>query len=211
MKNKVNIPSINLGTYNIPTYCDKDVCVDVGANVGSFVLSQANNFKTIHYYEPFEECYNVIKEKTKDLNSVFGWNEAVYNKDNETVSIMCHQNLDAGSNAIKTDCINEDWKEEIGTAKTVSFPTVLERAGGHINYLKLDCETSEYYFLINQDLSEVDHIGMEIHWQMGIEKYYELINHISKTHNTLDDYSWKRDINKEVLFSKIKTISYSLL
>lgn len=204
MNNKVNIPINNLGHYNIPEDCKKDVCVDIGANVGSFTLSQQSNFKTIHYYEAFEDCYNLVKDRVKQFSNIVGWNEAVYNKDGETVSIMSHYNLDAGSNAIKTDSINEDWKEEIGSVKTVSFPTVLQRAGGHIDYLKIDCETSEYYFLIGQDLSYIDYIGIELHWQMGKEKYNELLAHISKTHTTTDYCEWGYESNKEVLFTPIK-------
>lgn len=202
MKNKINIPKDNLGYYIIPDNCYRNVCVDVGANVGSFVLSQASNFKTIHYYEPFEDCFNTIQEKTKSYSNVTGWKEAVYNKDGETVSIVSHYNLDAGSNAIKTDSINEDWTNEIGSVKTVSLPTILERVGGHIDYLKVDCETSEYYFLIDQDLSSIDYIGIELHWQIGKTKYNQLLKHLAKTHYTSDDYAWKYEINKEVLYSK---------
>lgn len=200
MKSKVNIPIKNLGNYKIPVDCKKNMCVDIGANVGSFTLSQQSKFKTIHYYEPFEDCYNLIKDKVKNFNNVIGWNEAVYHKDNDVVSIMSHYSLDAGSNAIKTDSINEDWKEEIGSAKTVSFQTVLHRAGGQIDYLKIDCETSEYYFLIGQDLSSVDYIGIELHSQMGKTRYDELISHILKTHTTTDYYEWDPKTNREVLF-----------
>lgn len=208
MNSNVIIRSYNLGYYNIPSDCKKDICIDIGANVGSFILSQQSNFKTIHYYEAFEDCYNLIKGRVKEFNNVLGWNEAVYNKDGETVSIMSHYTLDAGSNAIKTDSINEDWqkdwREEIGSVKTVSFNTVLERAGGHIDYLKVDCETSEYYFLIGQDLSCIDYIGIELHCQLGKTRYDELISHILKTHTTTDYYEWEHGSNKEVLFSLIK-------
>jgi FkbM family methyltransferase len=202
MKNNIIIPEDNLGYYTIPDNCNRNMCVDVGGNVGSFVLSQVNNFKTIHYYEPFEDCFNTIQEKTKGVNNIIGFKEAVYNKDNEIVSIVSHYNLDAGSNAIKTDSINEDWKDEVGTAKTISFPTILERANGHIDYLKVDCETSEYYFLIDQDLSSVDYIGIELHWQMGKTKYNQLLKHLAKTHITTGDCNWKYEINKEVLYIK---------
>lgn len=205
MKSKINIPEHNLGAYTIPDECVKNVCVDIGANVGSFTLSQANNFQILHYYEPFEECYNVISEKVDGLKNVTGWREAAYFEDNTTVSIIAHQNLDAGSNAIKTDTINGDWKEEIGFVKTVSLPTVLERVGGHIDYLKIDCETSEYHFLIGRDLSKIDYIGIELHWQMGKEKYDYLLEHITKTHNTSGDYAWEQGVNKEVLF-KLKSL-----
>lgn len=205
MKSKINIPGYNLGSYSIPDECVKNVCVDIGANIGCFTLQQASFFAVIHYYEPFEECYNIINEKVKELKNVTGWREAVYFEDDIIIPIVAHENLDAGSNAIKTDAVNEAWSEEIGTVKTVSLPTILERAGGHIDYLKVDCETSEYYFLVDQDLAQIDYIGIELHWQIGQEKYDRLLAHLAKTHNVVGDCSWTWGINKEVLF-KLKSL-----
>lgn len=205
MKSKINIPEYNLGAYTIPDECTKNICVDIGANIGCFTLQQADYFNVVHYYEPFEECYNIVSKKVEELKNVTGWREAVYFEDDVIISIVAHENLDAGSNAIKTDAVNEAWSEEIGTVKTVSLPTILERAGGHIDYLKVDCETSEYYFLIDKDLSKIDYIGMELHWQMGKEKYDYLLEHIAKTHSSAGDCSWTWGINKEVLF-KLKSL-----
>lgn len=201
----INISEYNLGEYFIPIECQKDVCVDIGANVGSFTLAQAQSFKTVHYYEPFEPCFNLIKQKTNNMANVTGWMEAVYLEDNKSLFLMSHFNQDSGSIALKTACLNEHWTKEIGVANTVSLRTVLSRVGGHINYLKIDCETSEYYFLMLQDLSNIDYIGIELHWQMGVDKYNNLVHHISKTHSILNDYSWVYDTNKEVL-CKLKTL-----
>jgi len=200
MKDRINIPHHNLGAYIIPEECKRGTCVDVGANVGSFTLLQAGSFKTVHYYEPYEECYNVIYEKVKGLDNVTGWQEAVYYEDETEVSLVHHSNFDAGSNAIKTDAINKDWGDELQKVKTVSFSTILERIGGHIDYLKVDCETSEYYFLIDQDLKEVDYIGIELHHQMGKYKYDLLLTHLAKTHISIGDCRWEEGLNKEVLF-----------
>lgn len=204
MKDKIKIPEYNLGSYVIPHDCVKDVCVDVGANVGSFTTAQAQSFKKVHYYEPFSVCFKVIKEKTKEFDNVTGWNEAVYKEDNVRIPLVAHPNMDAGSNAILTDLINQGWGDEIEEVNTVSLPTVLERVGGHINYLKVDCEASEYYFLINQDLSKIDYIGIELHCQLPKEKYEELLHHIGQTHNANKACSWISDLHEEVLFTNRK-------
>ena len=49
-----------------------------------------------------------------------------------------------------------EWKNNkvINKAKTISLEDVLERCGGKINYMKCDCETSEYNFLMNKNLDE---------------------------------------------------------
>lgn len=197
---KINIPQQNIGNYTIPYDCNKEVCVDVGANVGSFTCAQASTFKILHFYEPYLPCFNIVKEKTVSYNNVVGWNEAVYKEDNLELSIVAHENMDAGSNALLTDSVNDTWQHEIQKTKTVSLPTILDRVGGYINYLKLDCETSEYYFLIDQDLSNIDYIGAELHWQMGLEKYNKLLEHIKVTHIVVGDYNWHWGLNKEVLF-----------
>lgn len=201
MIKQVNIPNYNLGNYQVPETCLKDTCVDIGANIGDFVTSQVSKFKLIHFYEPYSPCFNIVKEKISKYNNVVGWEEAVYKTDNEKVSLVAHCNYDAGSNAIKTDLLNNDWKEEIqNQIITVSLPTILKRIGGHINYLKVDCETSEYYLFMNQDLSNIDYIGIEIHSQMGKQRYDELLTYINKTHITTDDFSWEKEKNKECNF-----------
>lgn len=202
MEIKINIPQHNLGSYTIPDECVKGVCVDIGANVGSFTLAQASFFSIVHYYEPFQDCYDIITQKLEGFKNVTGWREAAYSEDGKTVAIMAHDNLDAGSNAIKTDAINEAWTKEIGEVLTVSLPTVLKRAGGHINYLKVDCETSEYHFLLDQDLIEIDYIGIELHWQMGKKKYDCLGNHLLKTHTASKELKWEWGVNQEVLLKR---------
>jgi len=201
----INISEYNLGEYSIPIDCQKDVCVDIGANVGSFTLEQAQSFKVVHFYEPFEPCFNIVKDKTKTLGNVTGWKEAVYLQDNASLLLMSHFNHDSGSIGLKTSCLNEHWVKEIGITTTVSLPTVLRRVGGRINYLKVDCETSEYYFLILQDLSNIDYIGIELHWQMGVKKYNNLIYHITKTHDIIGNFFWEQEANKEVL-CRLKTL-----
>jgi FkbM family methyltransferase len=200
MNIKIHIPEHNLGSYSIPSDCRKDFCVDIGANIGDFTVSQAANFKVLHFYEPFAPCFNKIKNRVEQFDNVVGFMEAVYSEDGKKLPLIAHLNHDAGSTALKTDAINEDWQDELDLVDTVSFGTIMERVGGSINYLKVDCETSEYYLFINQDLTQIDYIGVELHWQMGEKKYNELINHILKTHTTSKDYSWSPGWNKEVLF-----------
>lgn len=201
MKINIHIPEQNLGSYDIPADCKKDSCVDIGANIGDFTVSQASAFKLLHFYEPFEPCFTKIKSRTEEFSNIVGFMEAVYSEDGKELPLIAHLNHGAGSIALKTDAINEHWEDELDLVKTVSLPTIIQRAGGSINYLKVDCETSEYYLLIDQDLTYIDYIGIELHWQMGEEKYNKLINHLQKTHTTSGDASWSFDTNKEVLFT----------
>lgn len=195
------IANNNLGNYNVPLNCARNTCVDIGANIGDFTVSQVNNFNVIHFYEPFKPCFDIIQARVKNFKNVTGFNEAVYKESNLKLPMISHINKTAGSNALKTDCINEHWTDDLDSVVTISFTDILNRIGGKINYLKIDCETSEYYLLMNTDLSSVDYIGIELHWQMGQEKYNSLINHILKTHTSNDDFGYVYDLNKEVLFT----------
>ena len=190
----------HLGNYIIPEECNKNVCVDVGANTGNFTVLQIRNFNVIHFYEPFKPCFETIIKRIGDEKKVQGYNEAVYREDNLKIPMIAHQNMDAGSNALKTDAINNDWEQILEDVSTVSLETILKRVGGFINYLKIDCETSEYYFLLGKDLKFIDYIGIELHWQMGKEKYDELINYIQRTHHSNDILTWEYNTNREVLF-----------
>ena len=196
----ITIPDNNLGSYFIPNECNNLTCVDVGANIGDFTLQNKDKFKKIHFYEPYKPCYDIIQSKIINLDHITGFNEAVYKEDNQKLQMVSHFNKEAGSNALQTEILNDHWDSTLGEVTTVSLLTILTRIGGHINYLKCDCETSEYFLLLNQDLSQIDYIGIELHWQMGEERYNELINFILKTHSTDVDISFSYDTNKEALF-----------
>jgi FkbM family methyltransferase len=206
MKSNIILPETNLGSYMIPEDCERNCCVDIGANIGDFTFTYANQFQIFHFYEPYLPCFEIVSKRIKNFKNVVGFQEAVYNTDNEKLSLIAHSNYHAGSTALNTDVLNGDWVQPIdGDVNTVSLTTILDRVGGHINYLKVDCETSEYYFLNNQNLQSIDYIGIELHWHMGEVRYNELLDWIARTHTCIGDSSWTFDRNKEVLF-KNKTI-----
>jgi FkbM family methyltransferase len=187
MTNKINIPAHNLGGYQVPESVKDGICVDIGSNIGCFFEKFSNIFSKIHFYEPYKDCYAVCLDKSKNHSNIIGFNEAVLDKKRESVEVLHHFNHDAGSNAIKSESINEHWdaNDIIGTCPSVDLETVLERVGGKIDYLKCDCETSEYYVFVGKDLTNIGYIALELHWQMGEQKFFETLNHILKTHNLI--------------------------
>lgn len=203
--NTVNIRPHNLGHYEIPESCNMHVCVDIGANVGDFTVKAAGLFDMVYFYEPYKPCFDIAVSKTSAFSNVLGHNKSVYHTDGLTLPLVSHNNKDSGSNALKTDLLNNDWNETVCLTQTVSLSTVIKQAGGHIDYLKLDCETSEYSVLNKQDLTNIDFIGMELHCQMGSPRYYELLNYIMRTHTCRQPeeyYQWNPQHNKELLFCK---------
>lgn len=206
----VKIRQHNLGNYEIPEDVIGGVCVDIGSNVGSFFNEYSDLFSKVHYYEPYTPCYKICLDKQKKHNNVIGFNEAVLDKVSSFVEIVSHSDNDSGSNAINTESINSDWNidSSIGISSSVDLETVLDRVGGNVDYLKCDCETSEYYVFYGKDLKNINYIALELHWQMGEKKYYEVLNHILKTHDLISccpgdtTYIGHWGGNKELLFKR---------
>lgn len=180
------------GNYNIPIDVYGGICVDIGANEGNFTKRAASIFSVVHSYEPNMILANKIKNLKIQNNNVF--NEAVGDSVSTTELIM-HSNRDSGSCAIKnaiesTIQTKNDWTNiVISNVPMVDIETVLDRVGGEIDYLKLDCENSESLILLGKDLSKIRYIGIEIHNQMREENWNRLKNWIDSTHSGFPLYN----------------------
>jgi FkbM family methyltransferase len=183
---KMKIKDYNLGEYYIPPNIS-GTCIDVGANVGSFIVKTFNLFTTFHYYEPFSDNFQRCEEKSSTLDNVTGFKEAVSSTDGDIVELLVPRSGDCGSIAVDSldiEIRDQNWYEKKFPEKviTVSLETMIERIGGYVNYMKIDCETSEYSLLIGKELSSIGIISMELHAQLGKDRCDELTNYIMKTH-----------------------------
>ena len=197
------IHSAHLGRYFVPSNVSNGICVDVGGNTGQFSLKYKNFFKEIHIYEPQKECYEIIKTNIHGYSNIKLFSEAVFHTSNLSVNLVSHANNDSGSVAIMDDIINvKEWTSNIvdSNCKTIALEQILERTGGYIDYIKIDCENSEYYLLMDKDLSNIKYMGIELHWQMGKENFDKLVNHILKYFNSNDNVSYHPGNNIEVFF-----------
>lgn len=193
----------NLGKYIVPEETRNGICVDIGANVGNFFKKYKDFFSLIHFYEPYKECYDICTQE-KFLN-IKGFNEAVSDKEG-FVSLLQHMNGESGSNTIKNEnsLIFPGWKENQKIIQemipSISLETVLNRVGGKIDYLKCDAENSEYFIFLNKNLNNILYIGMEIHCQMGKERYNQLLKHMLKTHEIISgNFDYNPHQNREIL------------
>lgn len=203
--NKKNMENneINLGSYIVPEETKNGVCIDIGCNLGDFTNEYKNYFKKIVYFEPQKILFDKLQKRFENDNGISGYNLAVWSESNIELELVSHKNNDHGSVAIKSDNINSDWTDNIiNKVKTISLEDILILVNAEkIDYLKIDCETSEYPLLLNKDISIVKYIGVELHSQMGIDKFNELLNWINKTHELIDgDITYTSNKNNEVLF-----------
>ena len=130
------------------------------------------------------------------MDNTTGYKEAVSDVDGEVVELLIPEGGWCGSIAVDSEVIehrNQNWKgaklEE--KVNTVSLETMIERVGGYVDYMKIDCETSEYPLLMGKDLSSIGIISMELHFQLGEDRCKELVNHIEKTHTLVRKNSQK--------------------
>jgi FkbM family methyltransferase len=199
------IHSNHIGNYFVPLNIKNGTCVDIGGNTGQFSLKYKDFFKQIHIYEPQQECYEIIKKNINGYDNIKLYGEAVFHTSNMAINLVSHTNLDSGSVAIMDDIITvKEWTINIvdSNCKTISLEDIIQRMGGYIDYMKIDCENSEYYLLMNKDLSKIKYIGVELHWQMGKDNFDNLVNHILKYFNNKHnaDLNYPVGSNIEVFF-----------
>jgi FkbM family methyltransferase len=193
----------NLGNYQVPDETKNGICVDVGSNLGDFTNRYLNHFGKILFIEPQISLFKNIENRFKDNKHVIGLNNAVWEASNIDLELVWHDNSDFGSVGVKGDFINDHWTNKIvNTVKSISFEDLFKELNCEfIDYIKIDCETSEYPFLYGKDLNKIKYIGIELHFQLGENRYNDLLNWIKKTHILVSgNDSYEYNNNKEVLY-----------
>jgi FkbM family methyltransferase len=130
------------------------VVVDIGANQGLFCLAARNKFAEAQMfaYEPNGNLEVILKQNLSELGTTL-FLEAVTLED-------CKVELDFGN----TDLHSTTRKSDQGYITGTSFRKVIERAGGTIDLLKMDCEGGEWE--IFEDVAPWRHVRavtMEYH------------------------------------------------
>jgi FkbM family methyltransferase len=193
----------NLGRYIVPYNVKNGICIDIGCNLGDFTKKYENFFNKIYFIEAQTKLFLNLEKRFNENNNIKGFNKAVWSESNLMVDLVSHPNNDHGSVAVNGGHLNNDWTNRIvNQIETISLEDfLLLISEKFIDYLKIDCETSEYPFLFGKDLSMIKYIGIEIHPQMGMLKYNQLLEWIKQTHMLIDgDDSFNKNFNKELLF-----------
>jgi FkbM family methyltransferase len=186
-------------SYSVPDECRGGLCVDAGCNIGDFEMNHKNRFDKYVCFDVFQENITEALDNTKDLGIDVEMHKlAVWSESNKFINVMAYEpwdskNLQHFGNSGNIGCIEfvgaqgEGWKPEnvIDLIETISIESIIEKYGT-INLLKVDVEGSEYEFLLNKDLSKINYIVGEFHFEQ--EKQKELVDWISKTHDVCTGY-----------------------
>lgn len=151
---------------------DIEVIVDIGANQGLFTIAARKHFAkaSITCYEPNKQLENYLSPNASTLNADVYY-EAV-TKEN------CKVQLQFGETDLHTKTLHDDEGGVTGT----SFRNVIERAGGKIDMLKMDCEGGEWEILEDEESwKNVRSLTMEYHlWAKPDIKVEVLIRLLEK-------------------------------
>jgi len=128
--------------------------LDIGANIGLFSIAAGYYFPkaTIHAYEPNSELTLFLKENCNSIGASY-FLEAIALED----SLI---SLKKGENSLHST-ISID---ETGTIPCTAYIKAIERLGGSVDLVKLDCEGTEWeLFKDAKAWSKVKYLSMEYH------------------------------------------------
>jgi FkbM family methyltransferase len=125
-----------------------ETVLDVGGNIGLFALWAGVNFPqaTIHVYEPNPELLDSLENNAKQVGATI-YSEGMGGQDGTGAFIKNGESMVGQCEIAPTGDIN-----------LVSLRTAVERLGGSVDLLKLDCEGAEWE--IFDDLEPFKAVGM---------------------------------------------------
>lgn len=143
------------------------IIIDVGANVGFFSLAVFSKFPNANVYafEPHPYCFNVL-DSYKQKFYKYNWN--IYNKavSNQNGSINIKTNNINGFTTVASVFLNKT-EGEIFSVEATRFDSFIEdNKISCIDFIKLDCEGSEYsiiYSLPKEIFKKINSLCIETH------------------------------------------------
>ena len=140
--------------------------LDIGANLGFFSLAARKAFPQaeIHAYEPNKQLDVYL-----DSHSYQGNFKIFY------------QAVGLESGRVSLDILGESnqtrsRKDEDGIVHQISFRETIEKLGGNVDIVKIDCEGAEWEFLEDQNAwKNVKFLTMEYHLWPGERKHSDII------------------------------------
>ncbi len=190
------------------------VVIDVGAHIGSFSLlasSKANNSK-VFAFEPHPDNFKLLKKNIRLNNledKIFPSQVALAKKSKKRVKLYLHPHSSGMHSTIlrnSKSCNRED--DAFIEAKAISLGDVFKKNKiSRCNFLKMDCEGSEYEVMLSTPksiLKRIDNIALEYHDGgdiQKIKKHLEQAGFMTRFDNCLNNVLLRHMVNIPLLFA----------
>jgi len=146
---------------------EKDIIVDVGAQIGIFSIYAASIAKKgkVYSFEPMPENFKMIKDNSKlnNLKNILPINYALSDKNGKETMFL--DDLNTGGHSLVNS--GKTWSKNKISINSMSFDKfVASNKIKKIDFLKMDCEGSEYKIFFNASdstLKKIKKISMEYH------------------------------------------------
>jgi len=121
---------------------NKNVMIDIGANIGIYSRSCSSFFKEVHAFEPVEKIFNCLKKNTENCNNVFLYKCGIGTRETDARFLYNKKNCGNTKQITESNITNENiFLSEIYPLNTFKFDDV--------NYIKIDVEGFEIQVLKN--------------------------------------------------------------
>jgi FkbM family methyltransferase len=157
---------------------DGDVVLDIGANYGFFTLYSINRgAKKVYSVEPYKTAYNHIKELSTIFQNIEPINKAISEEDG-FINMFIHE----GTSAI--NCVTNHGEMFGRTSNEVevessNINTLLSTIPEKIDFMKIDCEGSEYELfktITNENLKKIKKIVIETHGEKNTNLVVDVLS-----------------------------------
>lgn len=183
------------GHYKMPSFTEKDVVVDIGANIGNFCLAACmKGARNVIAYEPSLKAYTEALKNIEEhgyseyvkLYHLAVWKSDIKEELRYNSGEEGHQTLITSS---KGDVIID----------TIGLDDILKQYGV-VDFLKLDCEYAEFAIIFSSTMlsTHVKNISCEVH----------RINDIDNSPEELEDFIKEQGFEVEHLYTGDKNISF---
>lgn len=115
---------------------DREICVDVGANIGNHSLFFSRIFEKVYSFEPLTEVFKLLEINASSTNNVIAQNIGLSDKKESLRAFVDKDNMMSGKISENTDSNATFQVEKLDTFKA-------DNNLGKISYIKIDIEEHE--------------------------------------------------------------------
>jgi FkbM family methyltransferase len=154
----------------------EDRWLDIGGHIGTFSIDIADKVGMVVTFEPEPDNYEILQKNIADnkIQNITTYNEAVVGNEDQEREFHLDEKRNTGGHSF----IAADGAKTM-KVKCHNINDILKTY--NINKVKLDCEGAEFEIIKAMDLTNIDEMIMEYHFNLlGLTKFEELVALLSQ-------------------------------